>query len=596
MTRKEELIRGWGNAISVVKKGFLCLLAALLVTGCSDFLYEDSDQVLYADKEHLTTDADTLWSVAGIMNKIQVIADRTILLGEVRGDLVDITSNASADLRQLALFDVDSDNQYNSPRDYYSIINNCNYFIAKADTSLKNNRNEFIFMKEFAAVKAYRAWTYLQLALNYQKVPFVTQPIMTKDDSEREYPMYGIKEICDYFIADIAPYADMETPGYNYIRNTNSKLFYFPIYILLGDLNLWAGNYREAALNYYKYLSTRNGSNTTTPLSTNAVRFSANDSHWMSTLDTWTMPSFDNEAGGANSELITMIPGDSIPSEGEYSELRNLFNTNENNEYKVSIIPSQSIIDLSAAQKYYHYTTGGEFVISPEGLDGYRTGDLRLQAVYNTTDNANIMLNGKRVKNYTTLRKYNSRNVHVYRRTIVYLRLAEALNRAGFPRFAFMILKQGVNNNVIANEILPYYPADVDWLRNFDFPNNNYVIETTAGLGSENTMGIHSRGCGYSAYNDLYVMPDDSTLTDQGKRLEYQIDKVEEMIVNEEALELAFEGHRFYDLMRVALRRNDPAFLARRIYQRRGADQESTMRTLIKADLTNTDNWYLKLE
>ena len=56
--------------------------------------------------------------------------------------------------------------------------------------------------------------------------------------------------------------------------------------------------------------------------------------------------------------------------------------------------------------------------------------------------------------------KYSSRNVHIYRRTMVYLRLAEALNRAGFPRFAFAILKTGVNNDVIENDILPYYPGD----------------------------------------------------------------------------------------------------------------------------------------
>ena len=73
-----------------------------MLVSCGDMIYDESDQVTYADKEHLTSDADTLWSVAGIINKMQVIADRTILLGEMRGDLVDITSNSSADLRELA--------------------------------------------------------------------------------------------------------------------------------------------------------------------------------------------------------------------------------------------------------------------------------------------------------------------------------------------------------------------------------------------------------------------------------------------------------------------------------------------------------------
>ncbi|MBO4607038.1 MAG: RagB/SusD family nutrient uptake outer membrane protein, partial [Prevotella sp.] len=556
---------------------------------CKDFLYDDSDIVTYSDKEFLNSDADTLWSVVGIMNKMQAIADRTILLGELRGDLVTITPNADADLRDVWQFTIGSDNKYHEPTDYYAIINNCNYFIAKADTALRNNRNETIFMKEYAAVKAYRAWTYLQLALVYGRVPLVTEPIVSMEQSEQSFPLYGIEDICQYFIADISPYAEIEHPGYGYIRNTDSSLFYFPIYVLLGDLNLWAGHYREAAENYYKYISLRNGRNSSYPISTNAVRFSANDSHWMQTSDRWSMMAFDTETNSSNSELITMIPGDSIPSEGNYSQLRDLFNTNERNEYKESILPSQQLYLLSASQRYCHYTSGGEYVYSPDGLDDHLSGDLRLQASFRQS-NVNMMLNGKRVTNYVTNSKYSTRNVHLYRRSMVYLRMAEALNRAGFPRFAFQILKSGVNNSVIESEVIPYYPSDEAWLRSFDFPDNIYVLETTAGGSNENTMGLHSRGSGYSNANASYILPDDETL-DEAQRLQYQIVKVEDLIIDEAALEFAFEGHRYYDLMRIALRRNAPSFLAEKVARRNG-----TLDASLLQKLSSTDNWYLKLE
>jgi hypothetical protein len=496
----------------------------------------------------------------------------------------------------VAFFNISDENMYNAPRDYYAVINNCNYYLAKCDTALRNNRNELVFEREYAAVKAFRAWTYLQLVLNYGSVPFVTEPILSKAESEMDYPKYGIKEVCQYFINDIAPYADVETPNYGEIRSTNSKLFYFPIYILLGDLNLWAGNYKEAALNYYKYISTRNGTNSSYPFGTNSIRWARDDAHWMSWSDSWSGNNFSVESASANSGLITMIPGDSIPSEGNYSELRNLFNCNVNNEYKSSIVPSQSIIRLSAAQKYCHVNSQGSVSYAPDGLSDYQTGDLRLSRAWTSVENVlvhDVGGSSKRIKNYSVFDKYSSRNVHIYRRAMVYLRLAEALNRAGYPRFAFEFLKNGVNNQVIAERVIPYYRADSVWISQFDFPNIQYVIEEPLGSTSPTTMGIHSVGSGYSSVNEYYVMPDDTLLTDESARLQYQIAKVEDLIVDEEALEFAFEGYRFYDLMRVALRRNDPSYLANRVYNRRGAENAGTMRSLIQADLNDTRTWYL---
>jgi hypothetical protein len=65
---------------------------------------------------------------------------------------------------------------------------------------------------------------------------------------------------------------------------------------------------------------------------------------------------------------------------------------------------------------------------------------------------------------------------------------------------------------------------------------------------------------------------------------------LEDAIIDERARELAFEGERFYDLMRVAKRRNDPSFLAKKVSEKFPAGQREQMYTY----LMNPDNWYIK--
>ena len=71
----------------------------------------------------------------------------------------------------------------------------------------------------------------------------------------------------------------------------------------------------------------------------------------------------------------------------------------------------------------------------------------------------------------------------------------------------------------------------------------------------------------------------------------YLVDKVEQLIIDEMALETAFEGHRYYDLMRFALRRENPAFLAEKIARRNG--EEEPRDEALYQKLLNPSNWFI---
>ncbi len=71
------------------------------------------------------------------------------------------------------------------------------------------------------------------------------------------------------------------------------------------------------------------------------------------------------------------------------------------------------------------------------------------------------------------------------------------------------------------------------------------------------------------------------------------INEAENLILDERAMELAFEGHRWFDLIRVARHKNNPAFLADMIASK---FTDPVKREEIRSRLMDPNNWYLPLK
>ena len=259
-----------------MKKKFIYIMTFLLsgtflFSSCKDMLQVDSNRVEY-EFDKLTLN-DSVFSVLGILKSVQEVGDRQVLLNELRADLLSISEKkAVVDIQELSksIFNVET-NKYLDVKDYYSIINNCNIYLARVDTTLEKN-NIRLMLPEYVAVKSVRAWTYLQLAINYNNVPYFTEPIFTHSAAEEvlNQPMLTRDEIISKLIADILPYEnpaaypmpawdkDGKVLKFGYGDNgteVETKRLFVPIRMLLGELYLWKGDYKNAARFFYAQIA-----------------------------------------------------------------------------------------------------------------------------------------------------------------------------------------------------------------------------------------------------------------------------------------------------------------------------------------------------
>ena len=162
--------------MKLLSAAFFILHTSFFIS-CQDMLESESTRQNF-DPE-LNAKTDSVYYMAGILNAMQQLADEYVLQNELRGDLAGLTAKADTNLVYLAdyRYSPQAVNRYDSAYVYYRVINNCNYYIAHRDTTLRTG-NTNVTTPEYAAVLSIRAWAYLQAVRQYGQVKYFDEPLV----------------------------------------------------------------------------------------------------------------------------------------------------------------------------------------------------------------------------------------------------------------------------------------------------------------------------------------------------------------------------------------------------------------------------------
>lgn len=568
-------------------KGIVSIVSVMTLLfslgSCQDYLDVQPEDKLSGDQVYRDVfDADA--AVLGIYGKFMGLAKKYVILNEMRADLMTTTQNSDPYLQQLSDQNVSADNPYINPKEFYEVIQNCNDALYNFDIMLSKKRfTQSEYDQRYADIACIRTWIYLQLGIQYGTVPYITGPIETLDDVKNidKYPRLAFDELLDKLVTftEGLTYKDLydsqsslriTVDGYSTLK------FFINKECLLGDLELWKGNYLSAASHYKNVMES-----TPTPggnsLDYYKVKFPeviTNDDLAVGYLrnfeqDVTTLVNSNTKGWrsifGRNRDVLWDTEWIwSLPFDSKFAPANPFISFFSKSSGNYLAKPSQSAIDRwnsnTQAFGYPYDARGPKFTYNIVGGD-----PVIMKYIYKYEGAGNLFK--------------TDGDWFLYRAAKLHLRYAEAANRDNKHRVAFALLNNGLQTEYNRGKL----NVDTDDVTNAMQTKLAYPYDFDARQGNHpNFRAPWHRNTGVRGRARLGAAPvvGDSLIS------------IENSIIDEAALELAYEGNRWEDLVRIARRRNDPAFLADKIYDKLSKEGNANA-TEVRTKLMNPANWYL---
>ena len=559
------------------------------IAGCKKtFDINPKDQLDVSQAYQNVYDADA--AVVGIYGKFMGLSEQYIVLNELRGDLVNYTNNADESLRQISTHSVTAGNPFASPKPFYEVIINCNDALENFQKMVADKKmTETEFSQRYSDIGALRSFLYLQLGIHFGQVPYVTSSLKNIDEVKNtaNFPKLPFTQLLDSLIkfTEALPSKELYPAGSNlniFVDGYPTQKFYINKKVVLGDLNLCRGNYVAAATwyrqvmetgtqgvidgNYYQQYKVGWDSNGDRDHYISYTR--AGDASTLVYNSQWRIM-FEQPFGsqGFDREWVWALPFDS-KFKPENSMIK-LFSPVGG---KYLLKPSQEVFDLWDGETQ-RTAQGAAIPYDARKLlsTAYINGQpVAMKFLYNYLNYATLAPTNLLTKNGKWF---------LFRQTHLHLRFAEAANRAGKYKVAWGLWNSGLAGAYPApgmdvtafhNSLTEPYPF------NFDARNSGTSGVPYYRADWYRNIGIRAR----ANVTDVAIAASDSLVG------------IENGLLKENALENAFEGTRWPDLLRIALRRNDPGIIADKIYNKLLKDGNGNA-AAVRAKLMNQQNWYL---
>ncbi len=517
-------------------------------------------------------DADA--AVIGVYGKFMNLAKQYVLLNELRADLMTFTVNADDNLKQLNNHTVTQSNPYADPTPFYEVILNCNDVMMNFDKMKAENKlKEADYFQRYADIATIRSFVYLQLGIHFGSVPYVTDPIAQVADLRNEslFPKLSFKDL----LAQLIKTQEAIPLGYRGVYPTGNSLvttvdqyftqkFFINKNVLLGELYLWNGaydnsSYRKAATAYKEVLQTEaNASNINTLYNTYKINFPD-----ITIGNNLSVQYIRNRESDINALYESNTEGwRSIFSRGASS-----YDANWNYEW-IWVLPfNRNFAPQNPFIEMFANRGGGRYQVKPsqQAIENWNSQvqtngfpfDARGRFTYKTIDGQPVIMKYLYYAfdgfTFNQVLNANGRSGDwfLYRAASLVSHFAEAANRDGRYKLAYALINAGIGPTFDNN---PGVGDKTNSMQTFDVPP--YDFDARNGDNPQfrapyyKNRGLRERA--YLKYKPVAAGADSLTA-------------IENMIIDENALELAYEGQRWSDLLRIALRRNDASFVASKI-------------------------------